>query len=297
MPSRRDQFKSRVTPERQPGEHFFELASREQRRALPLIKHDPSFPKDTLPVPEYARSLIGAAAEQLDRSEDAPEVALRLILHFALRDPKKRAVIYDVLTKTPPAHWELRGAFKKALPPDYQMPEGFPPDYKPAWEAVRQLQPLHGIKVIDYGAAEGGFVRILRALGAHAYGIDREDKWPTWEERDFHKPYDLINERGEPIIVMGRERFQRPDVQEFLADADIFTSNRLLRVVNRTPEHRQVMDVVTDRILKPGGLVITTPAFYDERLDDAEHYGNRYSQFDYRGGDDGWDYSIARKLR
>ena len=290
----------RAIDRRQP-ENFFELPPRVLRQWLPLIGHDPSFPNSTLDVPQTARYLATTGFDELQLEHDAPDEALRLVLHFGMCDPASRAQLLAQLQQEPPVDYNRFIALKQlhdSLPHLPPVSEKNYPDHKPAWRTLRAVQPLVGLKVVDYGAASGGFVQLLRTLGAMAYGIDLTDQRIRQIHRDTTAQRELVNEHNVPLLVMSRERYFREDTQQFLTGVDMFISSRLLRTVNPAPQHRQVMDVVTERLLKPGGLVLTLPslATNGEHLDDADHYGQRYSQFDYQGSDEVWDYTVARKL-
>lgn len=305
MPSSFDRAPQSI--DRKQPEGFFELPPRALRKRFPFVQHDPAFAQESLAAPDNAKNLASAGFEALDVDQDGPEIALRLVLHLGMREPNVRRRCYELLQQTPPVDLEqraihelIRRAAAEVSGKDKQpLPENYPPDYKPAWRELRRLRPLTGIKIIDYGAASGGFVELLRALGALAYGVDLSKELVSLANQGTLGQHGLFTEKGLELLVASREYFFREDILRFFSGTDIVLSNRLMRVVNAAPQHRQFMDVVTSDILKPGGLVITTPSLLDngERLDDEAHYGQRYSQYDYVGDDEVWSYTIARKLK
>lgn len=287
------------------GKAAYVLPTKSARKRWSFIAHDPAWLGEPLPVPEVTKHIAHAGYEALQLSKDASSVCLRLVLHFGVRDPKLRQRLYELFSsrpKTDEAKLKLYrgGLIHLPVTPERdemlkRLEQDPPKSYAVFWDKLQSLLPLEGLRVVDYGAASGGFVRLLRALGADAYGIDLANsiraKTPHQDARA------ICDEQGKPLDVLSRTRFFQEDAQAALTGLDLFISNRLLRTINTSPSHRAVMDVITQRLLKPGGLVLVTPAIYSrEQLGDIEHYAGRYEQFDSPDQDDGWDYTIARKL-
>lgn len=304
MPSPFDRVPQSIDRRRPEG--FFELPLRALRKRFPFIQHDPAFVQESLSAPDNIKYLATAGFEDLDLCHDGPEVALRLVLHFGMREPSVRRQLFELLQQTSPVdleqraqHVQLRQAVTEAVNKEFApLPEDYPLDYKPAWRELCSLRPLTDIQIIDYGAASGGLVQLLRSLGAIAYGVDLESQRVRFDDQGVLGARSLLTENGTELLVASRELFFRDDTQRFLRGTDIVLSNRLMRTINAAPQHRQFMDAVTSNILKPGGLVITTPSLLggNERLDDEAHYGQQYSQYDYVGDSEAWSYTVARKL-
>lgn len=147
---------------------------------------------------------------------------------------------------------------------------------------------------LDYGSGDhGSLTRVLRTLGAEAYGIDRNDGIVTHYDRDNPYPFDIRGQSG-PMTVLGRERLKDPVILEQLRNMDIVYSGKLMRTVE-PPQHKEALEQWFLPLMKPGALLITVPKLV-ERLDVL--YPNEIaSQYDqeWQKGDIGDTYTIARK--
>lgn len=232
---------------------IFELAPVGERLALPFIYSDPDF--HSSPEPLSVQSSFGQILRNFQTGDLSNEYdmssfnceTLNIILHYALSGKMRSSVV------------EAR---------------------KRGWEALTSLQPLKGLRIVDYGCGRTGrFVQAMRSLGAEAYGIDARPP---------------INSDIVPSSAVGRE--QHPE----LFNADIVTCTYVFGVADdQQQDYGEDAAVMMYNLLKPGGIVINFPKPRAERdnpvigmqKNDAtvKTFSGKVDPTDY------WNYDIGRK--
>jgi hypothetical protein len=202
--------------ERQPRSEVFELAPVAERRTLPFVAMDPAFtedPDDIAVLP--ARALLRQGAEAMAEKFEDPyelsafnQVTFATLLHFVLRDEVRRGVA-EAMTQPK------------------------------AWEEIIALQPLRGLKIIDYGSGEEAlFGKLLTALGAETYSL-------------------ISHITSSPNVIEIRNIAQHPE----LANADIITCSFVFDETNPIlSSSGEASGPTIESLLKPGGIFIMSPA-------------------------------------
>lgn len=250
--------KSSLIIERQPDAKTFTLVPADERFALPFVYSDPDFTSP--PEPRSVESSFGQILTDFETGAPHNEYELSS---------------FNRETLTLIVHYAVRGEMRSQIVAARER----------GWKALEALQPLKGLKIIDYGCGDTAkFVRALRSLGAEAYGIDSHPSSHS----------DII-----PTSAINHD--QHPE----LFGADIVTNVYVFGVADRTQQGSgSAAGAVMHDLLKPGGVVINYPQPRNDRdnpvlgMQQKDKTVKTFSGSVYEVDDtpSSWKYTIGRKV-